>query len=65
MSKYIVKRHAGRSGQSVYEWRVYHVLDQNGRARQTQLAKYRSQETAEKAAEIYRANAARVAGAAT
>ena len=50
-----VRKHKGRSGQSVYEWRVYRVTQVNaGRTITTQLAKCRSQEQAEKAADHYR-----------
>jgi hypothetical protein len=41
---YKIRKHKGRSGKSVYEWRVYHVFD-NGR-RQTQLGKHRTEEAA-------------------
>jgi hypothetical protein len=52
---------AGHSGQSVYEWRVYHVFTRYGRSRQTLLTKHRTKEAAEMAAAAYRAHAANVA----
>ena len=58
---YEVKHHKGRSGRSVYEWRVYHVFGPEYRRMHTQLGKYRTRERAEKAAEHHRANAERVA----
>ena len=48
-----VKKHKGRSGVSVFEWRVYRVLTKP-RTRQYQLGKYRTREDAERAAEHYR-----------
>jgi hypothetical protein len=56
----IVRKHKGRSGVSVYEWRVYSVTS-GPKVHTTQLGKYRTQEAAERAAEHYRANEARVA----
>jgi hypothetical protein len=51
----VVKKHKGRSGKSVYEWRVYRVSEPNpGKVIKSQLGKYRSQELAEKAAEHFR-----------
>jgi hypothetical protein len=53
-----VRKHKGRSGQSVYEWRVYRVTQVNaGRTVTTQLAKYRTQDAANQAAEHYRKGA--------
>jgi hypothetical protein len=49
----VVKHHRGHSGRSVYTYRVYRVVDGPKRL-QIQLAKYRSQEAAERAAEVYR-----------
>ncbi len=49
MSQYVVKRHKGRSGKSVYEWRVYAVNKvgvNDCRTITTQLAKFRSEEPA-------------------
>ncbi len=54
-----VRKHKGRSGKSVYEWRVYRVSTQ-GKGHQTQLAKCRSLEAAERAAEFYRARDAQL-----
>ncbi len=51
----VVQKHKGHSGQSVFEWRVYRVTQVNaGRTIKTQLAKYRTQEAAESAADHYR-----------
>lgn len=50
----VVKHH---SGKSVYAWRVYRLIDANGngsRIIRCQLAKYRTQEGAERAAKAYR-----------
>jgi hypothetical protein len=50
-----VVRHKGHSGKSVYEWRVYRIIEASpGRVIKSQLGKYRSQELAEKAASHYR-----------
>lgn len=58
----VIRKHKGRSGLSVYGWRVYRVSEVNpGRTVNTQLGKYRSQDEARRAAEHYRANDARVA----
>lgn len=57
---YEVRRHRGRSGRSVFEWRVYHRFGIDGRQR-TQLGKYRTKEAAERRAAQLRENAARVA----
>jgi hypothetical protein len=57
----VVRKHKGRSGRSVFEWRVYSVIEAApGRTITTQLGKYRTQEAAERAAEHHRANKARV-----
>jgi hypothetical protein len=53
-----IKKHKGKSGKSVFEWRIYSVYENGSRF---QLAKYRTLESAEKAAEAYRANNLRVA----
>jgi len=45
-----VRKHKGRSGKSVFEYRVYRVLS-NGS--EFQLAKYRTEELAQKALEFY------------
>ena len=56
-----VKKHKGRSGISVFEYRVYRVTELNpGRIVTTQLGKYRTESAANAAAEHYRANDARV-----
>ena len=45
--RYEVKQHRGRSGLSVYEWRVYSVISQPvNRTIRTQLAKYRTERPA-------------------
>ena len=56
----VVRKHKGRSGSSVYEWRVYRVTS-GPKVHNFQLAKYRTREAAENAADLYRANDARVA----
>jgi hypothetical protein len=56
----VVRKHKGRSGMSVFEWRVYSVTG-GPKEHNTQLGKYRTQEAAERAAEHYRANEVRVA----
>ena len=56
-----VRHHKGRSGLSVFEWRVYHVIQHHARIVNIQLGKYRTQEAAERAAEHYRKNAERIA----
>jgi hypothetical protein len=54
-----VKHH---SGKSVFAWRVYKEFVQNGtKHRRFQIAKYRTREAAEKAAEFHRAHEARIA----
>jgi len=55
----VVRKHKGRSGHSVFEWRVYSVIE-GPKVHNTQLGKYRTQEAAERAAEHHRANEARV-----
>ena len=50
----VVRKHKGRSGQSVFEWRVYRVIT-GPRAHNFQLGKYRTEAAAELAAEHYRA----------
>jgi hypothetical protein len=57
----IVSHHKGRSGLSVYEWRVYRVTQDNARTRKFQLGKFRTKESAERAAAHYRNNDARIA----
>lgn len=42
----VVKKHSGRSGMSVYGWRVYRILPHG---KQFQLSKHRTQEAAAKA----------------
>ena len=54
-----VRKHKGRSGRSVFEWRVYSVIE-GPKTITTQLGKYRTQEAAEAAAEHHRTNQARV-----
>ena len=50
-----VRKHKGRSGKSVYEWRVYRVREVNpGRTITTQLGKYRTEEQAQGVAEYHR-----------
>lgn len=50
-----VRAHKGRSGASVYGWRVYRESVLNGaRVIKIQLGKYRAKEEAERAAEHYR-----------
>jgi len=49
-----VRHHKGRSGKSVFEWRVYRVITHYARVINIQLGKYRTQEAAERAAEHYR-----------
>ena len=50
-----VRKHKGRSGRSVFEWRVYRVWHTpGGRKHEHQLTKHRTQESAEKAAQFYR-----------
>jgi hypothetical protein len=49
----VVKHHRGHSGRSVYTYRVYRVID-GPKRHHIQLAKYRTQEAAERAAEVYR-----------
>jgi hypothetical protein len=52
-AEFVVKHHRGRSGKSVFAWRVYRVVDWNGngsRIVRTQLAKFRTEEAANKAA---------------
>ena len=56
----VVRKHKGRSGRSVYEWRVYSVTS-GPKVHNTQLGKFRTQEAAERAAEHYRQHAAAVA----
>lgn len=55
-----VRQHRGRSGKSVYEWRVYRRFG-IGNSHRRQLGKYRTQEAAERAAEHFRRNDERVA----
>lgn len=55
-----VRRHRGRSGKSVYGWRVYRRFGIDNSHR-TQIGKYRTQEAAERAAERFRRNDERVA----
>jgi hypothetical protein len=50
----IVSHHKGRSGLSVYEWRVYRVIQHNAITRKFQLAKYRTEQAANRAADHYR-----------
>jgi hypothetical protein len=60
----VVRKHKGRSGISVYEWRVYRrIIDP--KVHNFQLAKYRTQEAAERAADHYRNNDDRVSRAPT
>lgn len=50
-----VRKHKGRSGKSVYEWRVYRVWHSpGGREHRTQLTKRRTQDAAERDARFYR-----------
>jgi hypothetical protein len=59
-----VRHHKGHSGKSVFAWRVYREGLLNGiKPYRTQLAKYRTQEAAEKAADHYRANDSRTEAA--
>jgi hypothetical protein len=48
-----VRKHKGRSGISVYEWRVYRVT-QGPKVHKTQLGKFRTQPEAEGVANFYR-----------
>jgi hypothetical protein len=50
----VVRHHKGRRGKSVYVWRVYRQVQDNGRTRQFQLSKYRTEAAANTAAEFYR-----------
>lgn len=59
LDTYEVRKHKGRSGRSVFEWRIYHLFGAHGKVRSTQLAKYRSREAAERAVVIYREHAAK------
>lgn len=59
----VVRKHAGRSGRSVFEYRVYRVWTTPGREHQSQLAKYRTEAAAEKAAQFYRDNDERLRAA--
>lgn len=59
-SKITVRKHRGHSGLSVFEWRVFREGN-DVKPFRFQLAKYRTQEAAERAAEYYRKNDARVA----
>ena len=61
MTDYVVCHHKGRSGRSVFEWRVYAVYSHHSRRITIQLVKYRTREGAERAAEVYRENATRIA----
>lgn len=57
-----VRKHKGRCGKSVYEWRVYRVWNGHGTTkRETQLTKRRTQEAAERDAEFYRSRDAALA----
>jgi len=49
-----VTHHKGRSGLSVYEYRVYRMIVDGPRTRKFQLGKFRTLEAAERAAEHYR-----------
>ena len=61
-SQITVRQHKGRSGKSVFAWRVYRETLLNGsKMHKTQLGKYRTQIEADKAAEHYRNNDERVA----
>jgi len=55
----IVRKHKGRSGISVFEWRVYRVID-GPKVSNIQLAKCRTQERAEEIATHHRLNDERV-----
>jgi hypothetical protein len=58
----LVRKHKGRSGMSVFEWRVYRVTDnRTTKNHTTQLGKYRTVEEANRAADHYRQNDIRVA----
>ncbi len=49
MTEYVVKKHKGRSGRSVFEWRVFAINKSGGnncRTITTQLAKFRSEDSA-------------------
>jgi hypothetical protein len=50
----LIRKHSGRSGISVYGWRVYRVSTTTGIERKFQLGKFRSREEAQRAAEHYR-----------
>jgi hypothetical protein len=56
----VVRKHKGRSGISVYEWRVYRVTS-GPKVHNTQVAKYRTVEEANRAADFYRARDIEVA----
>jgi PII-like signaling protein len=52
-STIMVRKHKGRAGKSVYEWRVYRVITtgiDGARTIKTQLGKYRTEQAAELAA---------------
>ena len=54
--RYEIKKHKGRSGKSVYEWRVYSVTRHGiTRTIRQQLAKYRTEAEAQRCAEHFRA----------
>lgn len=62
MNQYVVREHKGRSGKSVYGFRVYSEWTQyTDKIHRTQLGKFRTREAAERAAEHYRSHAAKVA----
>lgn len=56
-NKYVVREHRGRSGKSVFAWRVYRIYE-NGS--EIQLAKYRSRDAAEAARGHYILNNERI-----
>jgi len=59
-SKYTVRKHAGRSGKSVFGWRVYVEWQSHpphGTKRRKQLSKHRTEAGATKAAEWRRQQA--------
>lgn len=55
-----LRHHRGRSGKSVYEWRVYRSGEINGKPFNIQLGKYRTREEAEKAVIHFRENDERI-----
>lgn len=60
MLRYEVRHHKGRSGKSVFAWRVYSVMTVGfSRKRKTQLAKYKTEAEAQRCREHFEAADAR------